>query len=676
MRAIIFFFLFFILVSVSYAYDCNQFVGIDRDNCVAVNGIDENLVANILYKNTTYPNYAFVNQYNSQITVTAPPNGTINYSKGVIRDAWIKILTINPSIYFENATYVPKNASYRMEYNYSIILPQNYNNPSQVNGQTCKILYSKSSEQSGNNWLIDNQQFGSGKNIEIISTSYTNVQSQANIQTQTRADAYVWQRYCCKKYGNRCTKYCYNCQFQKTTYTTDTLTINYSVNIKNYAHEPNASFTITAHYSDTYKGFLTKDNQTSVSINLNNSYYSNQLFVYSANFSNKPYNFLYLIAQKEETKSSRNVIVSNNSFYVHDAGNCSIQTADLFTIQTKPCLVNITNTTQEQVAEPVIYSDFNFLFRLMILGVILFIIYRLIKQYGGKALIPIACLLLFMPVVRAEDCGLTNLASCIPAKIYDYFLQLVNAPLEPLLNLIKNLLNAAPSIGLFQHIWAIIVYCISLLYGLLIVYSGFLFLFSGHDVVRREMAKEWLKNTIIMIVLIQASFYLYSLFVDLGSKLTTSIMTMVDPHFFMLTADNLQNLGFELLFVLFYALILLITLILLTIRYLVVAFGVLFIPIGIFCYFVPPIKSYGRLILHILGLMIFITFLDAILILACSMLIQLPEFQGIKIIVMITCFLMIDLIFVILIKHIINKTGIEETGKKIISAAKYVGAML
>jgi hypothetical protein len=189
------------------------------------------------------------------------------------------------------------------------------------------------------------------------------------------------------------------------------------------------------------------------------------------------------------------------------------------------------------------------------------------------------------------------------------------------------------------------------------------------------MAKEWLKNTVIMIVLIQASYYLYGLIVDIGSIMTTSVISMVDEHFFMITADNLVNFGLELILIGLYVIVLLFTMIFLTMRYLIVALGVLFAPIGIFCYYIPPLRSYGKLILNILGMFIFITFLDAIIILGCSMLINIEVFQNIKIIVMITCFIIINILSIILTKHIIHKTSIDNTTGKIIQAGKYIAMM-
>jgi len=285
--------------------------------------------------------------------------------------------------------------------------------------------------------------------------------------------------------------------------------------------------------------------------------------------------------------------------------------------------------------------------------------------------------ILAIPSVYAEECGLTNLASCIPEKIYEFFIDLLNAPLSPLLNLIRSLMENPPSIEIYLGIWAIIVYCISLFYGLLFIYSGFQFLLSGHNVIRREMAKEWLKNTVIMIVLIQASFYLYGLILEIGALMTSAVLDLVDEHFFLLTADNIINIGLEFLFVTFYVIALFITAILLLIRYLIVSFGVIYFPIGVFCYFIPPLRSYGKLIFNLLGTFIFLTFIDAIIILGCSMLIEIPLFKNIKILVMASCFSIINVVFLVLIiKAIFKAVFSSNHGENITQAVKYIAMMM
>jgi len=273
-----------------------------------------------------------------------------------------------------------------------------------------------------------------------------------------------------------------------------------------------------------------------------------------------------------------------------------------------------------------------------------------------------------------DECGLLNLATCIPQKIYDFILNVINAPIQPLLTFTKNLLTEPVNLSIFSSIWAIVMYILSIFFGLFLLYSGFNFMISGYDVVKREKAKQWFRNLLIMIVLIQASYFLYATIIDINSLLTSGVINLVDTHFFMLTADNIINIGLQFFFGIFYVLTLIFTILLLTLRYMLVAIGVVFIPIGIFCYFIPPLQSYGKLILNFLGICIFVTFFDSLVFLAGSKLVELQLFADFKIVVMISAFsianfLMFYLMFFTALKSAF-KTG-ESIAGTVASVAKY-----
>jgi len=273
-----------------------------------------------------------------------------------------------------------------------------------------------------------------------------------------------------------------------------------------------------------------------------------------------------------------------------------------------------------------------------------------------------------------EECGLLNLASCIPQKLYEFFISIINAPIQPLLDLTKNLLTEPVNLAMFTSMWAIVMYILSLFYGLLFMYAGFNFMISGYDALKRSKAKEWFRNIFIMIVLIQASYFLYAVVIDINALLTSGIINLADQTFFLLTADNIINIGLQLFLGLLYVLTLLGTVLLLTLRYIFVAIGVVLIPFGIFFYFIPPLQSYGKLILNFLGICIFVTFFDAIIILACSKLIEISLFANFKILVMVSAFsivnfLMFYLMFFSAIKSAL-KTGGQVAGT-VASVAKY-----
>ncbi|MBW3001860.1 hypothetical protein KY338_01715 [Candidatus Woesearchaeota archaeon] len=284
---------------------------------------------------------------------------------------------------------------------------------------------------------------------------------------------------------------------------------------------------------------------------------------------------------------------------------------------------------------------------------------------------------MFVVAVDEEDedeeneCGIFNLGSCISQKLFEYTSKVINAPIQPLVSLVKKLLSEPVIISVFNYLWKIMAYVISIFYGLLFLYSGFYFITAGEDMVKRENAKQWLKNIVIMVVLIQASYYLYDLVLQVNSGLTSGVLSLIDTNFFLFTLDNLVNSALQFFFAIPYVLVLLITAILLIFRYAIVSIGIAIFPIGIFLYFIEPLKPYGRLILNFLGVNIFITFFSAIILLAFSKLIELSIFSSLKIMVMITAFTAVIFVIIYFIFFSLIKSAFRAGGNIGSAIAKY-----
>jgi len=282
------------------------------------------------------------------------------------------------------------------------------------------------------------------------------------------------------------------------------------------------------------------------------------------------------------------------------------------------------------------------------------------------------------PVEPAEpiECGITNLAECIPQKMYEYLLVIINAPLLPMLIAIQSLLTTDVSIELFHHLWAVIRYILSFFYIFFFLYSGYIFLLSNANPIKRAQAKDMLKNTFLMIILINGSYYIYDLVLALSSSVNMSLISMIDPHFFMLTADNLANIGLQLIFAFTYAMALFGTMLMLTFRYMVVSLGVVLFPLGLFCFFTPPLKSYGKLILNILGIFIFVTTLHLLIILTGSILLDVAVFENFKILVMIVCFSFINYSLWLAIKFAIKSSTNHSVKEDLGQALKYAALLV
>ena len=281
--------------------------------------------------------------------------------------------------------------------------------------------------------------------------------------------------------------------------------------------------------------------------------------------------------------------------------------------------------------------------------------------------------LLVIPFVSA-DCGITNLASCIADSFFNFLLSILNAPVQPLLNAVYSLLTQPVNIDLFASIWGIIVYILSLFYGILLMYVGFKFIISGHSVEKREKAKSDLANILIMIVLVQASFYLYSLLNQVIASVTTVTLNMVQQNFFLLTIDNVTNIGLEITLLVPYLISIVITLVLLTLRYIIVSAGVILFAVGIFCYFFDPLKHYGKLIIEFLISTMAITFFYSIIFLASSMLLDIPVFQNFKILVMIGAFTFVNSATIIITFFVVVNAA-SKVAAPIMKVVSVVGAV-
>lgn len=264
--------------------------------------------------------------------------------------------------------------------------------------------------------------------------------------------------------------------------------------------------------------------------------------------------------------------------------------------------------------------------------------------------------LLAIPFVSA-DCSLANLGSCLPEAIFNFFLGILNAPLEFLLNLINNLLTEPINIDTFRYLWIIIVYIITIFYSLMFIYAGYNFLISGYDASKREKAKLFLRDTLIMVVAVNASFYLYGLLLEISSLLSAGVIGMINHEFFTINADNFVNAALEFIFIGLYVIMLLVTLILFTLRHILVGAGIILFPFGIFMYFIPFLNSYGKLIINVLMIVIFIPFFSSLILLIGSLLLDIEIFSDIKILVMISSFALVNLSLILLMIFAITKSA-------------------
>lgn len=267
---------------------------------------------------------------------------------------------------------------------------------------------------------------------------------------------------------------------------------------------------------------------------------------------------------------------------------------------------------------------------------------------------------------------LANAIKAIPRLLLDLFLDLVNAPVKPLLNFIKSLLSEKIDTSIFKSIWSINVYILSFFFSLSLIFCAFNFMVSGHDVEKREKAKEWLKNTFILIVLLPSSYWIYNTILEFSAGITGFVLNLIRPEFFLITGNNVGDAFLSIALTLPYLIVLLLTSVVLIIRYVLISAGVVLFPVGLFLYFITPLRSYGSFILNLLMINIFIGFINALLLLAFSKIVELPIFDSLKILVALSGFFVIDIITLFAMIFSIFK-AVFSVGKNVVAPIASIG---
>ncbi len=656
--------LFIFLIPCSFAYDCSQFSGLSYNNCVALSNVSAAFVSNLVYTASFIPNHDFIANYNAQISVSNPPENVSLLTGNYIRNAWISIVTVEPSVVVNDTLFVNNVFAVRSEYNYQIQIPTQYNNNFKKAGRTCKETYSLLSQSAHISTAADSVSTNDSNIAYFVISQPTTIVANVTITATVQYDVYAW------KYLNNN----WQCVYSTTGYSTDVQTPTDSIQVSPWTPILATTAQIGEPYLGTQK-VLVNDSVRNYILTTDNASLSRQSIYFSTQFTKPPYNFIQLYAENTNQTSSDDVIADQNDLIIPNTNNCEITSYDLFQTDTENCSKE--NITVDKFStDPIPQTSWQPLIALIVIAFVCIGMYRIVKAKWGKYALVLFITAFLMPSAFASDCGLTNLGSCIPDSIFNYISGLVNAPLEPLLAAINYFLTQPVSIDVFYNLWLIVVYIISFFYIIMLAFAGFKFMTSGHDVLKREQAKEWLQNAILATVFTSASFYLYQLLTQVSATVTQGLMAMVPVTFFQITADTVTNVSLEFFFITIYLIVLLMTILIFSLRYIFVVVGVLFIPFGTFCYYVPPLKSYGNLILQIIGILNAVPIFCGLIALACSQMTSIDFFANTRILLMISAFLVMDTVVIVTLWHIVNASGIKGIADKTISAGKYIAAMV
>jgi hypothetical protein len=678
MKLFLYFFIFLCLTSTALAFDCSLASDVSVCEGLLASEIDrveiEEALSALLYENTSSPDHTFVLEYNAAIEVDSAPENTQTIDSTYIKDAWVSLDVLSLSVYEDGTLLVAPEVEAIVHSDYSVYIPASYsaNKYPETNGDYCQITYSLASEDVEDWFEVNDELFDT---TQLTIDEPGDIYYKQIVTVQISSAQYKWKKYLNRRTG----QYEYKCQHYRTLIYSDNVELEDSKEVSVRKLDPSYTVLWSSRYRGTTVGEFYPDNYANIELSFANASYTQQQYVYHLVFEKEPHDFAVLVAKEVNTTAIQGMYIDENTFYVANTNLCQVTGYNHFFSITQDCEAD-ENLAEVSTAFSSDEQNYKLtpLYYIIVLGLTVFLVFKLLSAQLRKFLPYFIIPLLLLPSVFAADdsCGLTNLSSCIPEAMYDFILSIINMTLSPGLEIIQNLLTSEISIELFYHTWSIIRYLITFFYLFFFVYAGIVLLVGSASPIQRAHAKDMLKNTVFMIILIQGSYYLYDLVITLSSSMSSAILSLIDPTFFMLTADNIINIGLEFMFTWLYSLTLIFTILLLTFRYIVVATGVIVLPIAFFCFFIPPLKAYGKFMLSVIGLMLFITFIDLLIILACSALVEIALFESMKILVMIVCFLFINYTLFLCTKFAFAMSVNGSLKDDVKQAAKYVALLV
>jgi hypothetical protein len=351
-RKLFSFFAFVLLFQSAIALNCNGLEGGDLYVCNSIyeTSLPQNekdlLIADILNKNKTVPNFDFVSSWNNNLNIASPSNKQYN-SSGTINSAWIEIIALMPSILENGTLFTTNQGSLKTEYAYS------YNLPSAKLSGDCKTTYYLKSNAATLNVFLNNHNIGSSKssqfNIQNTGPNLT-FKSEVTIQLSYNVERYRTRYY--KRYSR--------CEYWRTETRTDTLKILDSLNAQLYKVEPLSEFEITSRYNNITRGTLQANNFTNLILSFNNSNYRNSKYIYSLNYS-LPHYVLTLQAEKVDQTDSSNIFVERQEnsylFNVIDSSDCKIRLSTHFSSTNRNCNMDFNEIEVSIKADKVNYYE-------------------------------------------------------------------------------------------------------------------------------------------------------------------------------------------------------------------------------------------------------------------------------------------------------------------------------
>ncbi len=306
----------------------------------------EDLYLNLLNSQTNLPNHEFVRNWNNQIAFSGPPNGVVSNSNGTLKNAWLKIVGVNKSVFDTNEQewFFQPHGQIQVARHFDIQIPTG------TQPGDCQTHYSHSITQDvltvkANGMPIGNSPI-TNFDLDLTNQSDLNFEAYWSLTGRLSTDHYQPRQHCFNDGHNM---YCWNtCDFINTTY--DYYSQNSHDELSGAVLWP--SLAVLINYNERAQKLRLIDGPVEpvneIKITQGSKSFSQSQYRYDINQTLAPYGTLFI------TRTPENKVKSNFIVFDHDQNSVSLATSSPDNCQLH-ILTDFEETTQD--CSPVILTN-------------------------------------------------------------------------------------------------------------------------------------------------------------------------------------------------------------------------------------------------------------------------------------------------------------------------------
>lgn len=272
------------------------------------------------------PNHDFVYTWNTGLIINEPIR-TVKQSQGIIRNAWIEIFSLMPSIIEDGALYIHQNGKVLSKYGYNVILP------SGTMSGDCHTTYQLQSNNVALQILENNHYLGS-ESLTNYFISYPN-----NAPITFSAVLQISVQYRIRHYSIEEDE----CIFDYSEIRVDSLTVQDNIPARMYNPQTDYSFTVKNSYQNSLLVELRYSNYSYLNLDLEEPFYKKARYGY--NIQPNSIGLLQVTAIPQNYTNIHNILIENQNplrLVIPKNHNCELSLRNHFSSLITPCDLSYT----------------------------------------------------------------------------------------------------------------------------------------------------------------------------------------------------------------------------------------------------------------------------------------------------------------------------------------------